>query len=40
MRGICYEQKDEWDLAEKDFLRSLEIKPGTPNVLNYLAWLG
>ena len=36
MRGICYEQKDEWDLAEKDFLRSLEIKPGTPNVLNYL----
>ena len=38
MRGICYEQKDEWDLAEKDFLRSLEIKPGTPNVLNYLAY--
>ena len=38
MRGICYEQNDEWDLAEKDFLRSLEIKPGTPNVLNYLAY--
>ena len=38
LRGICYEQKDEWDLAEKDFLRSLEIKPGTPNVLNYLAY--
>jgi len=38
MRGICYEQIDEWELAEKDFLRSLEIKPGTPNVLNYLAY--
>ena len=38
MRGICYEQINEWDLAEKDFLRSLEIKPGTPNVLNYLAY--
>ncbi len=38
MRGICYEQKGDWDLAEKDFLKSLKIKPDTPNVLNYLAY--
>ena len=38
MRGICFEQLDNWDLAEKDFLKSLEIKPNTPNVLNYLAY--
>ena len=38
MRGICYEQRGDWDLAEKDFLKSLEIKPNSPNVLNYLAY--
>jgi len=38
MRGICYERKDNWKLAEKDFLKSLELQPGTPNVLNYLAY--
>ncbi len=38
MRGVCYERLDEWDKAEKDFLISLEIKPESPNVLNYLAY--
>ena len=38
MRGICFEQLGDWNLAEKDFLKSLEIKPDTPNVLNYLAY--
>ena len=38
MRGICFEQLGDWELAEKDFLKSLEIKPDTPNVLNYLAY--
>ena len=38
MRGICFEQLGDWDLAEKDFLKSLEIKPDSPNVLNYLAY--
>ncbi len=38
MRGICYERKDNWELAEKDFLKSLALQPGTPNVLNYLAY--
>ena len=38
MRGICFELLGDWDLAEKDFLKSLEIKPDSPNVLNYLAY--
>ena len=38
MRGICYERENDWELAEKDFLKSLELQPGTPNVLNYLAY--
>ena len=38
MRGVCYERLDKWDKAEKDFLISLEIKPESPNVLNYLAY--
>ncbi len=38
MRGICYERSDSWDKAEKDFLTSLDIKPDSPNVLNYLAY--
>ena len=38
LRGICYERIDKWNLAEKDFLLSLEFKPNTPQVLNYLAY--
>ncbi len=38
MRGICYERSDSWNKAEKDFLTSLNIKPDSPNVLNYLAY--
>ena len=37
-RGICYERLDQWDKAEKDFLTSLDIKPDSANVLNYLAY--
>ena len=37
-RGICYERLGDWDNAERDFLRSLDIKPDSPNVLNYLAY--
>ncbi len=37
-RGICYERSGEWNKAEKDFLKSLEIKPDSANVLNYLAY--
>ncbi len=37
-RGICYERLGEWNKAEKDFLTSLDIKPDSANVLNYLAY--
>ena len=37
-RGICYERLGNWDKAEKDFLTSLDIKPDSANVLNYLAY--
>ena len=38
LRGICYERIQNWELAEKDFLFSLEIKSNSPEVLNYLAY--
>lgn len=37
-RGIAYEQSDQWSNAEVDFLKALELEPGQPNVLNYLAY--
>ena len=38
LRGICYEQSNNWDKAEKDFIESLKLKRNSPNVLNYLAY--
>ncbi len=38
LRGICYEQSDNWDRAEKDFIESLKLKRNSPDVLNYLAY--
>ena len=38
LRGICYEQSDNWQKAEKDFIKSLTLKRDSPNVLNYLAY--
>ena len=37
-RGIAYERSDEWDKAEADFLRALELRPEDPYVMNYLAY--
>jgi len=37
-RGTSYERLGEWDKAEKDLLKSLEILPDQPHVLNYLAY--
>lgn len=37
-RGITYERSDRWPLAEKDFLRALELSPDQPFVLNYLGY--
>jgi tetratricopeptide (TPR) repeat protein len=40
-RGISHERSDQWDLAEADFFRALELKEDQPLVLNYLgySWL-
>ena len=38
LRGICYERQDTWQLAENDFLKSLDLKSNSPDVLNYLAY--
>ncbi len=37
-RGIAYERSKEWDLAEPDFLKALELMPDQPAVLNYLGY--
>lgn len=39
--GISYEQNDEWDKAEKAFLRALDLSQNHYMVLNYLgySWL-
>ena len=37
-RGTSYERLGNWDKAEKDLLKSLEILPDQPHVLNYLAY--
>lgn len=37
-RGICYERVGEWEQAELDLLRALELEPNQPDVLNYLAY--
>jgi tetratricopeptide (TPR) repeat protein len=37
-RGISYERTGNWDAAEADFRRALELDPGRPEVLNYLGY--
>lgn len=37
-RGIAYERSDQWERAEADFRRALELEPGQPLVLNYLGY--
>ncbi|MEM9812187.1 MAG: tetratricopeptide repeat protein [Pseudomonadota bacterium] len=37
-RGIVRERSDQWDLAEADFRRALELEPSQPHVLNYLGY--
>ena len=37
-RGITYERSKEWDKAEPDFRKALELKPDQPEVLNYLGY--
>lgn len=37
-RGISNEREDNWDQAEADFRRALELNPNQPLVLNYLGY--
>ena len=37
-RGIVFERSKQWDKAEPDFLKALELRPDQPYVLNYLAY--
>ncbi len=37
-RGIAYERLKQWDLAEPNFLKALELEPDQPQVLNYLGY--
>lgn len=37
-RAISHHQLDDWDPAEADFRRALELNPEQPNVLNYLGY--
>lgn len=37
-RGIAYERTGQWEKAEADLLRALELSPQQPEVLNYLAY--
>lgn len=38
VRGIAYERSNNFPLAEKDFLRALDLNPSQPQVLNYLGY--
>ena len=37
-RGMSYERSSKWELAEKDFLKALKLKPDQPLTLNYLGY--
>lgn len=37
-RGICHERLKDWPRAEADFRKALELRPGQPQVLNYLGY--
>ncbi|MCP5072027.1 MAG: tetratricopeptide repeat protein [Rhodobacteraceae bacterium] len=37
-RGITNERSDDWDQAEADFRKALELSPDQPLVLNYLGY--
>ena len=37
-RGMAYERSNKWNLAEKDFLYSIELSPEQPLTLNYLGY--
>lgn len=38
VRGIAYEQLDQWKKAEAELIKALEFRPNHPYVLNYLGY--
>ncbi len=38
VRGIAYEQLDDWEKAEKELKAALEFQPDHPYILNYLGY--
>ena len=37
-RGMCYERMKNWPAAEADLIKSLELAPDEPLILNYLGY--
>jgi tetratricopeptide (TPR) repeat protein len=37
-RAICYERLKQWDKAEPDFLKAMDLDPEQPSLLNYLGY--
>lgn len=37
-RGICYERLKQWDKAEPDLQKALELNPDQASVMNYLGY--
>ena len=37
-RGVAYERSDEWEKAEADLKKALDLNPGQPQVMNYLGY--
>jgi tetratricopeptide (TPR) repeat protein len=37
-RGMSLERNKNWDAAERDFRKALQLKPDEPSVLNYLGY--
>lgn len=37
-RAVSYEQSDNWEKAEKDLLKALNLNPNQPEALNYLGY--
>jgi len=37
-RGVAYERSKQWDKAEADMLKALELQPDQPLILNYLGY--
>lgn len=37
-RGVCQEKLNDWPKTEADFRKALQLRPGQPQVLNYLGY--